>query len=723
MSDSLWSRVALSPQALHPRQRSSIRRSFFAYAGLLLLISWAFAAWYVREDRARTVDFASEQLHAAADTLLVQLKAMLVDGLGSAQSALADLSQKGSLAEQSTADVREQLQDEITGGYIRALFVGDAQRAVVAGTNFSDEIRGMPTWLPRAPTEGQTVVGMPISDPSQPRRSVLSVARGVREESGKLVYVGMWCDVEELLLRYQAIGIDRGTASIVTADGWLLTGTAMHGRSSLPPTDLRGTEVIDRIATLPSGGVHVLDGISAVDGKRKLFAVAKLDEIAPLNLVVSREYAAIVAPWKRNMLTVLWFSLGASAVLIMMTVLLYRFLRELNRRERQFQKLFESSLVGIFLLKDGRIVETNSQTRRTFRVPDHQTLYGRQFEDISAETQADGRTSAEAILSHYETLKRSGAAAFQWRFRRIATGEPFEAEVHMSIIEVADDTVTLVMVRDISEQERAKRDLSEINLQLEARVAQRTAQLQAANAQLLASNRALEDFTGAASHDLRAPLSVIAGQAGLLEMNFAGVLGDQGKHHIARIRQAVDRATDVIDGLLSLASITQQTLQTECVNLSSIAQVIINELRENDTERSTEIYIEPDMLVYADRRLMTLLIGNLIGNAWKYSSKHPSTWIRFDRAEDQDGNIVYCIADHGVGFDMEYAASLFQPFRRLHSIEEFRGVGLGLATVQRIVNRYGGTVWAEAAPNVGAKFFFSLPNAQIAGRQANAVGL
>lgn len=713
MTGSLWSRVALKPQALNPRSRSTIRHSFFVYAGLLLLIVWAFALWYVRTDHMRTVDFASEQIRSVADSLMVQMEAMLVDGLGSAESALADLPRSGSIAMQPPELVVAQLRGEVTGSYIRALFIGDALRTIVAGKNVADESLGIPEWLPRPPQAGETVVALPIADPSRPNRRVIPLARGLADPSKGAAWMGMWFDVEELLVRYQAIAIDRGAISIQSAEGWVLAGTSLPGRPAPPPTHLGESEVFRAISKLPGGKAQIIDGVSVIDNKRKLFAAAKISPDVPVVLVVSREYDAIIAPWKRNTMTVVWLTLGLSTLLIVMTALLYRFLDEINRRESQFQKLFESSLASTLLLREGRIVEKNSQARRTFQVPEQQTLFGKRFEEISADVQPDGVRSEQALQQHYETLRRAGGAVFQWTFLRTASGEPFEAEVHMSTIQVADEAVTLVMVRDISEQEAAKRALKQINLQLESRVAQRTAELQAANSQLRSTNRALEEFTGAASHDLRSPLGIISGQAGLLELTLGDALGDPGKRRIARIQQAVIRASDVIEGLLSLASITRQELQAEQVDLSAVAQDVIDELREMDAGHETDIFIQPDMWVYADRRLMISLISNLIGNAWKYSSKRPTIWIRFDRTEE-NGRSVYCVADRGTGFDMDHAATLFQAFRRLHPREEFSGVGLGLATVHRIVSRYGGEIWAQAEPDAGAKFFFTLPDAQLA---------
>jgi len=412
MTDRFWRRIALQPQALNPRLRSKVRRSFLAYAGLLLLIGWAYALWYVYEDRLRTVAVANEQLLAVANSLVIQMEATLADGLGSAESALTHLRNSGTPSQMPASLVQARLRKEVTGDYIRALFVGSPERTVVAGrAGIEAESQGIPTWLPRVPRAGQTVVGTPMPDPLREGHTLIPIAQAETGGTQEPTWLGMWFDVSELLDRYQSIGIDRGAISILASDGWLLAGTAVDGRSPAL-TDVRTTELFRRISLLSPGQAQVMDGVSAVDGKRKLFSVAKVGENSPLILAVSREYQAIVAPWRRNSITVLWLSLGSSALLIAMTVLLYRSLHEIHRRESQFQKLFENSLASILLMKEGRIVEKNARAMQGFQVPESKTLIGRRFEEISAEVQEDGTPSAVAIARLYEELKREGGRSF-----------------------------------------------------------------------------------------------------------------------------------------------------------------------------------------------------------------------------------------------------------------------------------------------------------------------
>jgi hypothetical protein len=206
MTESLLEHIALTPQRVNPRARSTIKRSFVLYAVLLLLCGWGFAGWYIYQDRTRTIEAADEQLRAVADSLLVQMEAMLVDGLGSSQSVLTDLGKFGPLSEVSDDFIHTELQEEVTGGYVRALFIGDEARTIVAADHIAERNSGIPTWLPRMPAEGETIVGLPTPDPSHEGRQVIPLARGVADVAQRPVWVGMWFDVEELVARYQPIG-------------------------------------------------------------------------------------------------------------------------------------------------------------------------------------------------------------------------------------------------------------------------------------------------------------------------------------------------------------------------------------------------------------------------------------------------------------------------------------------------------------------------------------
>jgi signal transduction histidine kinase len=271
-------------------------------------------------------------------------------------------------------------------------------------------------------------------------------------------------------------------------------------------------------------------------------------------------------------------------------------------------------------------------------------------------------------------------------------------------------TLTLLLRHFVHRVERGNRKLARLNAQLEERVAERTTELREANRQLALANQELEAFTASASHDLRSPLGAIAGQARLLSEELEPAMTESVRHRIERIQANVARSAEIIDGLLSLARISRQELLNERVDLSSLAATIVEDLRHQYPRHEVECSIEPQLVVDADPRLMKSLLANLLGNAWKYTSKTPHARVELARAEAQQ-TAVFSVRDNGAGFDMANARHLFEPFRRLHAASDFPGIGIGLATVARIVQRYSGRITVESVPGKGATFRFTLPAA------------
>jgi len=270
--------------------------------------------------------------------------------------------------------------------------------------------------------------------------------------------------------------------------------------------------------------------------------------------------------------------------------------------------------------------------------------------------------------------------------------------------------LTLLLLHYVSELDRARQALEVANETLEQRVGERTLQLASANTRLAAANEELEAFSAAVSHDLRSPLTTISGQAGLLELKLDRSASPEVRDRLQRIHAGVRRAVEVIEGMLSLARVFRQELASEEVSLSLLVHQCVEEISEQHGG-DVECRIQPDVTVTADPRLMKSLLFNLVSNAWKYSVGRPQVEIEFS-CERRDDASVYCVRDHGVGFDMAYAGHLFQPFRRLHSATDFPGTGVGLAVVARIVHRYDGKAWACSSPGEGAAFYFTLPLAQ-----------
>jgi PAS domain S-box-containing protein len=252
---------------------------------------------------------------------------------------------------------------------------------------------------------------------------------------------------------------------------------------------------------------------------------------------------------------------------------------------------------------------------------------------------------------------------------------------------------------DITARKRAEEQVRQLNAELEQRVRDRTAELEA-------TARELDAFAYSVSHDLRAPLRSLHGFSQILMEDYAEGLDDDGRKYLQRIQANVARMGQLIDDLLRLSRATRTGLKREQVDIGAQASEIIGELRSADPGRRAETVIADALVTTGDSRLIRLALENLLSNAWKFTSKREYAIISVG-AVDRPGGRVFFVRDNGAGFDMRYAAKLFDPFQRLHPAAEFEGSGIGLAIVHRIVSRHGGRIWVESEPGKGSTFFFT----------------
>ena len=259
----------------------------------------------------------------------------------------------------------------------------------------------------------------------------------------------------------------------------------------------------------------------------------------------------------------------------------------------------------------------------------------------------------------------------------------------------------IVAAKDMTERKRAE------------------AAILAAKSAAEASNRELEAFSYSVAHDLRAPLRAIDGFSKILLDSYSKKLDEAGQDYLQRVRAGSGRMGQLIDDLLGLSRVARSALRREPVDLSALAAEVAAELRRGQPGREAEFVIAEGLMDAGDPSLLRVALVNLLGNAWKYTGRHARARIEFGRTRD-GGGCVYFVRDDGAGFDMAHAGNLFKAFTRLHARGEFEGTGIGLATVQRIVERHGGRIWAEGAVERGAAFYFTLWEA--GHEQANPIG-
>ncbi len=254
------------------------------------------------------------------------------------------------------------------------------------------------------------------------------------------------------------------------------------------------------------------------------------------------------------------------------------------------------------------------------------------------------------------------------------------------------------VIRDITARKETQEQIHQLNVELERRVRE-----------LATVNQELEAFSYSVSHDLRAPLRAIAGFSQALAEDYDATLDEQGKDYTRRIHAATQRLTELIDDLLMLSRVTRSEMNRETiVDLSALANIVASQLQSGQPERYVQFMVQPGLVAHGDAPLLHIALDNLIGNAWKFTAKAPEARIEIGTAGKESTKTIYFVRDNGAGFDMAFAGKLFGPFQRLHSGSEFPGTGIGLATVQRIVHRHGGRVWAEGEVGKGATVYFTL---------------
>lgn len=300
------------------------------------------------------------------------------------------------------------------------------------------------------------------------------------------------------------------------------------------------------------------------------------------------------------------------------------------------------------------------------------------------------QTTASGPPPHVET----------WRVKKDGVRFPVLTSFAPILNKEGQPAGIVVVTEDITERKKTSEALQDINTALEERVQERTRALEA-------TNRELEAFAYSVSHDLRSPLRAMDGFSQALLEDYGQKMDDTGKNFLVRIRLASQRMGHLIDDLLGLSRLTRGEMTRAPTDMTDLARKAAEEVHQQHPERNVELTIADGMTANCDAHLIGIVLQNLFSNAWKFTGKEPNPKIEMGTTE-REGHRAFFVRDNGAGFDMQYVDKLFRPFQRLHSSAEFEGNGIGLATVQRIVHRHGGTVAAEGQPGKGATFFFSI---------------
>ena len=352
-----------------------------------------------------------------------------------------------------------------------------------------------------------------------------------------------------------------------------------------------------------------------------------------------------------------------------------------------FRELIDAAPDGIIVVDEkGLIVLVNLQAEELFGYP-RAELLDKTLEILVPERLRNKHHAHRTSYMARPQLRPMGAGLEL--FGRRKDGREFPIEISLSPIQTGQGTLISSAIRDITDRKKAEREMF-----------LRTAQLEAAN-------KELEAFSYSVSHDLRAPLRSLDGFSQALLEDCGANLSEQAKGYLHRIRSASQRMGALIDDLLNLSKVTRAEIHRKRLSISTLALAIAAELQKRQPERRVDFQIQDGLEAAGDARLLRIVLENLLGNAWKFTSRRAHANIEVGAAH-RNGGFAYFVRDNGAGFDATYADRLFGAFQRLHAASEFPGTGIGLATVQRIIHRHGGKIWAEGAVDRGATFYFTL---------------
>ncbi|MFI5444315.1 ATP-binding protein [Polaromonas sp. UC242_47] len=453
----------------------------------------------------------------------------------------------------------------------------------------------------------------------------------------------------------------------------------------------------------PSGSMFVK---SAIDGVERVFSFKVIPSLSMVVVVGTASEEALAAATTRARRYTLTAAGASLLFLLLAFVLSAAYIRQrrhtwlLAESEARYRGTFDQAAVGIsHTTLDGRFIRANGrlasmlgwspETLREAVVADvthplDLAVVSKLRRDLLLMPDLSGQ-----LVTEFRLLHKSGAVVWASLASSIACKPDGSPDYLISVIQ------------NITARRLAQQEIERLNHELEQRVEARTRDLKEAN-------KRLEAFSYSVSHDLRGPLTTIDGFSGLLQRREAVKTDESALALVGHVRAGVAKMSLLIDGLLSLATLPRAGVVRKPVDLTAIAKSLLKQAAQTNPERTVEVGIQEGMVVQADNRLMNSMMANLIGNAWKFTSKTKLARIEVGCQPGLDGLVVFFVRDNGAGFDMAHAGELFGAFQRLHTASEFQGTGIGLAIVKQIIEMHQGEIWVEAKPELGATFYFTI---------------
>lgn len=574
--------------------------------------------------------------------------------------------------------------------HIERLFLADINGTLKAdmpalpgarGTNFAYR-----EWFQGVSRNWRPYVSSEYLRAAPPRINVIAIAVPVKNPAGDVVGIlALQLQVKNLLEWTEAVGMGAEESFyIVDSKGQLSFHSKRPRREGI--IEMAGAAVVEKFR-------HKGQGVEVE------FDPAEHEEMITAYATVPGYHWGVVTQQPTRAAPVLaardhqlWYLLAGYGLILLLSstaiFLMSYIVRERRHAEQRFQAVAETANDAVVSADHhGNITYFNPATERIFGYAAAETL-GQPLTLLMPERFHDAhRKGLERFLAGGEARVIGKTVELVGRRKN---GVEFPIDLSLASWKMDEETYFTGILRDISARKTAEEQLHDYATQLEA------------------TNKELEAFSYSVSHDLRAPLRSIDGFSQVLVEDYAGQLDESGKDHLNRVRAAALRMGELIDDMLQLSRVTRAEMRREPVDLSVLAESVVADLRRLEPQRQVEIVIAPRLRAEGDPQLLRIALVNLLSNAWKFTSRQTAARIELG-AQDTGSEHAFYIRDNGVGFDMAYAGKLFGAFQRLHAMSEFPGTGIGLATVQRIINRHGGRIWAEGTVGQGATFYFALP--------------